>query len=97
MEQTTISKTSDVCGAMSLDRGLVVRHFRQIVLWPLQLMPIDDEMPVQKHCDVLQADGFNSLWREVEDEFTGDPSQFQERHYSEFITFLPSVQRFLYG
>ena len=31
------------------------------------------------------------------DEFTGDPSLFQERHYSEFVTFLPYVQRFLYG
>lgn len=97
MEQATTSQPSDVGAAMALDRGLVVKQFRQIVLWPLQLMPIDDEMPVQKHCDVLQTEGFNSLWREVEDEFTGDPSQFQERHYSEFITFLPSVQRFLYG
>jgi hypothetical protein len=97
MEQATTSQPSDVCAAMALDRGPVVRHFRQIVLWPFQLMPIDDEMPVQKHCDFLQTEGFNSLWREVEDEFTGDPSQFQERHYSEFITFLPSVQRFLYG
>jgi hypothetical protein len=33
----------------------------------------------------------------VVDEFTGDPRQFQERHYSEFVTFLPYVQRFLYG
>ena len=31
------------------------------------------------------------------DEFTGDPAFFQERHYSEFVTFLPYVQRFLYG
>ncbi|TKB88548.1 MAG: hypothetical protein E8D41_16285 [Nitrospira sp.] len=82
---------------ISPDPGQVVRHFRQIVLWPLQLMPILDDMPIQKHCDYIQTQGFNSLWREVEDEFTGDPALFQERHYSEFITFLPSVQRFLYG
>ena len=25
------------------------------------------------------------------------PTQFHERHYSEFVTFLPPVQRFLYG
>lgn len=31
------------------------------------------------------------------DEFTGDPRQFQERHYSEFVTFLSYAQRFLYG
>jgi hypothetical protein len=97
MEESTPAKASDVCAAVSLDRGLLVRHFRQIVLWPLQLMPIHEDMPIQKHCDVLQTQGFTDLWREVEDEFTGDPAQFQERHYSEFITFLPSVQRFLYG
>jgi len=97
MEQSTSADTSDVCEAVALDRGVVVRHFRQIVLWPLQLMPIRDDLPIQKHCDFIQTQGLNNLWREVEDEFTGDPSQFQERHYSEFITFLPSVQRFLYG
>ena len=31
------------------------------------------------------------------DEFTGDPGEFKERHYGEFVTFLPYVQRFLYG
>jgi CorA-like Mg2+ transporter protein len=82
---------------ISSDPDLIVRHFRQVVLWPLQLMPIRDDMPIQKHCDYIQTQGLNSLWREVEDEFTGDPALFQERHYSEFITFLPSVQRFLYG
>jgi hypothetical protein len=80
---------------ISADPGQVVRHFRQIVLWPLQLMPIRDDKPIQKYCDFIQTQ--DSLWREVEDEFTGDPALFQERHYSEFITFLPSVQRFLYG
>ncbi len=97
MEPSTSSATSDVCEEIALDRGLMVRHFRQIVLWPLQLMPIRDDLPIQKHCDFIQTQGFNNLWREVEDEFTGDPSQFQERHYGEFITFLPSIQRFLYG
>ena len=97
MEQSTSYQTTDICGASSLDYGPVVRHFRQIVLWPLQLMPIREDLPIQKHCDFIQTQELNNVWREVEDEFTGDPSQFQERHYSEFITFLPSVQRFLYG
>jgi hypothetical protein len=89
MEQSTSSKTSDLGEAIALDRGPIVTHFRQIVLWPLQLMPIHDDLPVQKHCDFIQTQGLNNLWRELEDEFTGDPSQFQERHYSEFITFPP--------
>jgi hypothetical protein len=37
------------------------------------------------------------VWSEVNDEITGDPAEFQERHYNEFVTFLPAVQRFLYG
>lgn len=97
MERSPASEASALCSSVSHDRDLIVRHFRQIVLWPLQLMPIQHDLPVQKHCDYIQAQGLNHPWREVEDEFTGDPSLFQERHYSEFITFLPSVQRFLYG
>ncbi|MBC7951530.1 MAG: hypothetical protein H7Z12_06855 [Rhodospirillaceae bacterium] len=73
----------------------VVRHFRQILLWPLQLMPVAGREQIQRHWEQLgQAD---TPWFAVEDEFTGDPALFQPRHYSEFVTFLPSVQRFLYG
>ena len=31
------------------------------------------------------------------DEYTGDREDFHERHYNEFVSFLPYVQRFLYG
>ncbi|MBX3351105.1 MAG: hypothetical protein KF747_20475, partial [Nitrospira sp.] len=79
------------------DPQKIVRHFRQILLWPMQLTPIREDAPIQKHWELLQATNPNNPWREVLDEFTGDPRQFQERHYSEFVTFLPYVQRFLYG
>lgn len=36
-------------------------------------------------------------WELLDDEFTDDPTQFKERHYREFISFLPYVQRLLYG
>jgi hypothetical protein len=36
-------------------------------------------------------------WREEVDEYTGSADGFHERHYNEFVTFLPYVQRFLYG
>lgn len=72
-----------------------VRHFRQILLWPLQLVPIREGAQIQKHWELLQR-GEGHPWSEVQDEFTGD-NRFQERHYSEFVTFLPYVQRFLYG
>ncbi len=75
----------------------VIRHFRQILLWPLQLMPIREGAQIQKHWELLETVASDNPWREVADEFTGDPSLFQERHYSEFVTFLPYVQHFLYG
>ena len=74
-----------------------VRHFRQILLWPLRLMPIRAGSQIQRHWELLGQSGEGNLWQEVVDEFTGDPGQFQERHYNEFVTFLPYVQRFLYG
>ena len=75
----------------------VVQHFRQILLWPLELMPIRVDEQIQRHWRYLRQTEPRGLWREVEDEITGDPKLFQERHYSEFVTFLPYVQRFLYG
>ncbi|BCA52888.1 hypothetical protein W02_00280 [Nitrospira sp. KM1] len=80
-----------------LQKDKIVRHFRQILLWPLQLMPISERAPIQKHWERLQTPGEDNPWDELQDEFTGDPVLFQERHYSEFVTFLPFVQRFLYG
>ncbi|MCK7577025.1 MAG: hypothetical protein MZV65_15110 [Chromatiales bacterium] len=54
------------------------------------------EPHISKYWELLEAMGEQCPWREVADEF-GDPDDFQERHYKEFITFLPYVQRFLYG
>jgi hypothetical protein len=74
-----------------------VRDFRQIVLWPVQLMPRHEGAQIQKHWELLERGGIDSVWKEVADEFTSDATQFSERHYREFVTFLPYVQRFLYG
>jgi hypothetical protein len=41
--------------------------------------------------------GDASPWREVVDEYAGETGRFHERHYNEFVSFLPYVQRFLYG
>ena len=74
-----------------------VRHFRQILLWPVYLHPLDKGSTIRSHWQHLAADdGSSAVWREHEEEF-GDPSEFQERHYNEFVTFLPPAQRFLYG
>jgi hypothetical protein len=75
----------------------IVRHFRQILLWPLQLLPLRPDAQIQRHWEALECGGPDCAWHEVGDEFPEDPTQFQERHYAEFVTFLPYVQRFLYG
>ena len=74
-----------------------VRHFRQILVWPLQLMSQGEHRAVDEALKRFDRADATNPWREVVDELTDDPSQFQERHYSEFVTFLPFVQRFLYG
>jgi hypothetical protein len=79
------------------DHLKLVRHFRQILLWPLQLMPIHVDAQIQEHWELLQREGAGNPWSELRDEFPGDPADFKERHYSEFVTFLPYVRRFLYG
>jgi len=71
-----------------------VRHFRQILLWPLQLMPVAGAAQIQRHWERLGDT--ETPWFALDDEF-GDPAAFQQRHYGEFVSFLPAVQRFLYG
>jgi hypothetical protein len=75
-----------------------VRHLRQALLWPLRLMLSPEARESGRSPWQLLSDlGDASPWREVVDEFTGASGSFQERHYNEFVTFLPYVQRFLYG
>ena len=75
-----------------------VQHFRQALLWPVRLMPVADAQ--HKHhgpWQVLRELGDASPWREEALEYTGDSSRFHERHYTEAVSFLPYVQRFLYA
>jgi hypothetical protein len=82
-----------------------VRHLRQVLLWPLRLVPVAGAERVHaRPWELLRAmaappaeGGAGSPWREVVDEYDGDVANFHERHYNEFVTFLPYVQRFLYG
>lgn len=71
-----------------------VQGFRQIVIWPLQLMPTPSG---RAPWESLLADDGAGRWRELEDDFPQDSALYQERHYREFVAFLPHVQRFLYG
>ncbi|WP_148714889.1 hypothetical protein [Chitinolyticbacter meiyuanensis] len=76
----------------------LVRHFRQVLIWPLQLMPMPGAGLMGQQWQAMQALARQgSPWQPRPTEFHGDPAAFQERHYREFVTFLPYVQRFLYG
>lgn len=77
--------------------GPIARQFRQILMWPLQLLPLGRHTPERHPWEAFLRAGGAQGWHEIEDEFTGDPAEFQERHYREFVTFMPHVQRFLYG
>ncbi|HKE39405.1 MAG TPA: CorA family divalent cation transporter [Casimicrobiaceae bacterium] len=74
-----------------------VRHFRQILIWPLQVMPIRAGSQIQEPWDILLSSKGEHRWRELEDEFGDDSKVLDEERYSEFVTFLPYVRRFLYG
>ena len=75
----------------------LVRQFREILIWPVQLMPLREDAQIQEHWEVLADPSSDHPWRELRDEFSCNPEDFQQRHYSEFVTFLPYVRRFLYG
>ncbi|MBG9389965.1 hypothetical protein I5803_18180 [Caenimonas sp. DR4.4] len=72
-----------------------VRQLRQVLLWPLRLIPVAQSRKAP--WEILRDMGDASPWREVVDEYTGESGDFHERHYQEFTAFLPYVQRFLYG
>ena len=77
-----------------------VRHLRQALLWPLRLIREgvpDDSEHRRAPWQLLRTLGEASPWREHFDEYNGGAGGFHERHYNEFVTFLPYVQRFLYG
>ena len=71
--------------------------FHANLLWPLQLEPLAEPEADSRHWEMLESTAGQHAWQRIDDEFTADPGQFQERHYREFVSFLPYVQRFLYG
>lgn len=83
--------------AASADQeGGRVRLLHASLVWPLQLEPLAGGTD-GRHWEIFEARQGEHPWRRIDDEFTEDPGRFQERHYREFVSFLPYVQRFLYG
>ncbi len=61
-------------------------------------MPADPDAPSpSRYWEPFDPQHPDNPWREVEKTFGDDPGAFRERYYKEFVTFLPNVQRFLYG
>ncbi len=86
------------CNRTAIAESPVVRHFRQILFWPLQVMPADSNATASsRYWDLFDMRHPESRWREVDKTFGDHPDAFRERYYKEFVTFLPYVQRFLYG
>jgi len=97
---TAADTTPDLAPANPARAGTAasVEHYRQILLWPLRLLPVPGAAgPHQRPWQLLREMGDASPWREQVDEYTGDSEGFHERHYNEFVSFLPYVRRFLYG
>jgi uncharacterized membrane protein YuzA (DUF378 family) len=67
------------------------------LVWPLQIEPLASKGPKTHHWAALDEIRDTHAWRRIDDEFTEDPGLFCERHYREFVSFLPYVQRFLFG
>ncbi|MFN7692465.1 MAG: hypothetical protein ACK5O3_00265, partial [Burkholderiales bacterium] len=73
-----------------------VEALHQILLWPLRLLRSGDAAKVRRPWEWLAQQPGNP-WQEVQDEYTGEAAAFHERHYQVFVTFLPYVQRVLFG
>ena len=74
-----------------------VRLFHASLVWPLQIEKRSLSGTQEQHWQVFEGTTQTHSWQRIDDEFTDDPSHFRERHYREFVSFLPYVQRFLYG
>ncbi len=81
----------------TLSSDHTVRHFREVLFWPVQLMPLANGGEAQSHWELLEQNVENNPWRRLKDRFQTEDLAFEERHYKEFVTFLPYVQRFIYG
>lgn len=75
----------------------MVQLFHASLVWPLQLEPLLSAGVKARHWEAFERSEEARDWHRIDDEFTADASQFEERHYREFVSFLPYVQRFLYG
>ena len=56
-----------------------VRHFRNVLFWPVQLMPLGSGAQTQSHWELLAQGGADNPWRMLEDRFQSQTLPFEER------------------
>ncbi|MBF0422429.1 MAG: hypothetical protein HQL73_05495 [Magnetococcales bacterium] len=78
------------------DEQHMVRHFRQIILWPLQLVPLPPGEP-RSHWQIFDNLSAGTPWKRLDNEIDGESDANQDIRYKEFTVFHPYVRRFLYG
>jgi len=79
---------------MTAPQAAIVREFRHMLLWPLQLRRLPSASGFKHHWDALAANP--GPWKPVKDNLMIDDDSCHTG-YREFVYFLPYVQRFLYG
>ena len=77
-------------------RNPAVHHFREIILWPLQIVTSATGNAARDCGSLFEGEAAGTPWRRFY-AFGGPDVELQERQYREFISFLPHAQRFLYG
>jgi hypothetical protein len=79
---------------MTAPEEKIVREFRHMLLWPLQLRRLGRSSEHAHPWEALRA--HPGPWKPVHDNLLVDDDSCQ-LGYREFVYFLPYVQRFLYG
>lgn len=82
---------------MSDPAETIVRHYRQILMWPLHLVEARGSPRVRHWWELFAAAQPAGPWQRREQASAGPDAQAVARRYAEFVTFLPQVRRFLYG
>ena len=88
-------QTVDPGAARDVTTPAAAHHVHELcftLLWPLRVIAGDATRRQQRAWEHLGADGA-SPWHRAQD----DDEPFDEARYNAFVTFLPYVQRFLYG
>jgi hypothetical protein len=79
---------------MTAPEDKIVREFRHMLLWPLQLRRLARSGAHTHPWEALRANP--GPWQHVKDNLLVDDESCHTG-YREFVYFLPYVQRFLYG